>query len=178
MLRRNYYQHCDYRSGFFVYHEIPNSFNSNNSFFVRWLWQKHALVSLFIILILIFENFPFELTIYLFIQRLWILLHGEEEIWYDITWYIMYIVFHHQRLWILLYGEEERCNSAVTEKVGTSLKTIHLISQSVDFQLFTKNLSFEFFFFQNQKIIFTCLSCIYLSDNIIHDMCQLKIKFL
>ena len=90
----------------------------------------------------------------------------------------MYIVFHHQRLWILLYGEEERCNSAVTEKVGTSLKTTHLISQSVDFQLFTKNLSFEFFFFQNQKIIFTCLSCIYLSDNIIHDMCQLKIKFL
>ena len=137
MLRRSYYQHCDYRSGFFVYHEIPNSFNSNNSFFVRWLWQKHALVSLFIILILIFENFPFELTIYLFIQRLWILLHGEEE----------------------------RGNSAVTEKVGTSLKTIHLISQSVDFQLFTKNLSFEFFF-QIQKIIFTCLSCIYLSDNI------------
>ena len=89
----------------------------------------------------------------------------------------MYIVFHHQRLWILLYGEEERGNSAVTEKVGTSLKTIHLISQSVDFQLFTKKLSFEFFF-QIQKIIFTCLSCIYLSDNIIHDMCQLKIKFL
>ena len=31
--RRSYYQHCDYRSGFFVYHEIPNSFNSNNSSF-------------------------------------------------------------------------------------------------------------------------------------------------
>ena len=148
MLRSSYYQHCDYRSGFFVYHEIPNSFNSNNSFFVRWLWQKHALVSLFIILILIFENFPFELTIYLFIQRLWILLHGEEEIWYNITWYIMNIVFHHQRLWILLYGEEERGNSAVTEKVGTSLKTIHLISQPVDFQLYQK---FELWVFFSSK---------------------------
>ena len=57
----------------------------------------------------------------------------------------IYIIFHHQRLWILLHGEEERGNSAVTEKVGTSLKTIHLISQSVDLQLFTTNLSFQFF---------------------------------